>query len=101
MSFDVGEFELVGTPPPHDGGSDTFAPRRTVLDAILVNAAAGAGAELREHFAVQDLVTQDGRVVGIRGHRAGGTTVTETARLVVGADGVHLRRRPRRRRSVL
>ena len=32
---------------------------------------------------------QDERVVGIRGHRAGGTTVTETARLVVGADGVH------------
>ena len=89
VSFDVGEFALVGTPPPHDGGSDTFAPRRTVLDAILVNAAAGAGAELREHFAVQDLVTQDGRVVGIRGHRAAGTTVTESARLVVGADGVH------------
>jgi 2-polyprenyl-6-methoxyphenol hydroxylase-like FAD-dependent oxidoreductase len=41
VSFDVGEFALVGTPPPHDGGSDAFAPRRTVLDAILVNAAAG------------------------------------------------------------
>ena len=32
---------------------------------------------------------EDGRVVGIRGHSKGGETVTELARVVIGADGRH------------
>jgi len=49
---------------------------------------ADAGAEVREQFIVQEvIVDDDGRVTGIRGHDAGGTTVTEQARVVVGADG--------------
>jgi flavin-dependent dehydrogenase len=51
-----------------------------VLDAILVEAAVEAGAELREAYPVRDLVREDGRVVGIPGERA---------RVVVGADGLH------------
>jgi flavin-dependent dehydrogenase len=58
-----------------------------VLDKLLVDAAADAGAEVREEFTVDDVVIEDGRVVGIRGHGKNGGTVTEHARVVVGADG--------------
>ena len=34
-------------------------------------------------------MTEDGRVVGIRSHAKGGPTVTDYARVVVGADGRH------------
>src|SRR5262249_28188070 len=87
--FDVGEFALLGTPPPVDGVSAIFAPRRTVLDKILVDAAVEAGAELREGFAVQELMSSDGRISGIRAQSSSGSVHTETARIVIGADGRH------------
>ena len=36
---------LLDTVQPHDGISTAYAPRRTVLDKILVDAARAAGAE--------------------------------------------------------
>jgi flavin-dependent dehydrogenase len=78
---DFGAFALTGTP------GRAYAPRRTVLDEILVDAASEAGAEVREAFTVEGLVFEDDRVVGVRGHEQGGATVTERARVVVGADG--------------
>jgi flavin-dependent dehydrogenase len=86
-AFDFGRFKISGTPRPHDGNVTAYAPRRTVLDKILVDAAARAGAEIREGFAVEDVVVEDGAVVGIRGHAAGGDSVVERARVVIGADG--------------
>jgi flavin-dependent dehydrogenase len=86
-SFDFGPFAIRGTPWPDDGHSTAYAPRRTVLDKILVDAAAAAGAEVRERFTVEDLVVEDGAVVGIRGHSNGGSRVVERARVVIGADG--------------
>ena len=74
-------------PRPSDGISTGYAPRRTVLDKILVDAAAAAGAEVRERFTVDEVVVEDGAVVGIRGHGDGGTSVVERARVVIGADG--------------
>src|ERR687890_613825 len=44
-----------------------YAPRRYLLDKILLDGAAAAGAEVREDFSVQDLLVEDGVVVGIRG----------------------------------
>jgi 2-polyprenyl-6-methoxyphenol hydroxylase-like FAD-dependent oxidoreductase len=89
QTFDVGAFAITAAPPPADGIADGYGPRRTVLDLILVEAAVEAGAELREGFAVEGLVTEDGRVTGIRGRTPGGAPVTERARIVVGADGLH------------
>ena len=86
-SFDFGPVVVAGTPHPQEGISTAFAPRRTVLDKILVDAAAKAGAEIRERFTVEDVVVEDGVVVGIRGHGEGGRSVVERARVVVGADG--------------
>jgi 2-polyprenyl-6-methoxyphenol hydroxylase-like FAD-dependent oxidoreductase len=60
-----------------------------ILDTILVEAAARAGAEVRPAFTVNELLSDGGLVSGIRGHARGGATLTERARLVVGADGRH------------
>jgi 2-polyprenyl-6-methoxyphenol hydroxylase-like FAD-dependent oxidoreductase len=86
--FDFGPFTLSGAP----GTDDTpvaYGPRRTVLDKLLVDAAAEAGAEVRKGFTVTDVIIDDGRVTGVRGHGRDGRAVTETARVVVGADGRH------------
>lgn len=85
--FDFGAFAISGTPRPIDGISTAYAPRRTMLDVLLVDAAFEAGAELRQAFTVDALLVQEGRVAGIRGHAKGGMLVKERARVVVGADG--------------
>ena len=64
-----------------------YCPRRTVLDKLLVDAAAASGAEVREAFTVDEIEFDDGRVVGIRGHAPGGGPIVEHADVVVGADG--------------
>lgn len=87
ISLDFGPVALTGVPPAADGVTEGYGPRRTVLDKILVDAAVAAGVELREGFSVTELVVDGERVTGIRGHAAGASTVTETARIVVGADG--------------
>jgi len=86
-SFDFGPFTITGNPRAQGGIATAYAPRRTVLDKILVDAASQAGAEVREGFTVDDVVVEDGFVVGIRGHGEGGGTVFERARVVIGADG--------------
>jgi flavin-dependent dehydrogenase len=58
-----------------------------VLDKLLLDAAAEAGAEVRESFTVDEVLVDDGRVVGIRGSGKSGQTVSEHARVVIGADG--------------
>jgi 2-polyprenyl-6-methoxyphenol hydroxylase-like FAD-dependent oxidoreductase len=89
MTFDVGPFALRGTIPDANDGMGGFCPRRTVLDALLVNAAAESGAEVRESFTVDELLIADETVIGIRGHGKGMKAVEERARIVIGADGVN------------
>lgn len=86
--LDLGLLVLEGAPPPVNGVAHAFAPRRTVLDHLLVQAAAAAGAEVREHFTVEGLTTEGGRVTGIQGQTTDGAAVTEAAQLVIGADGM-------------
>ena len=86
-SFDFGPFRISGSPRPTDGVSVGYAPRRTVLDKLLVDAASEAGVEVRQGFTVEEVLVEDGRVTGIRGHAKGGTSVCERAAVVVGADG--------------
>jgi flavin-dependent dehydrogenase len=88
-SFDFGPVSVAGSPQPIDGEARAFGPRRTVLDKLLVDGAAEAGAEVREAFTVEEIVTDDGRVTGIRGHSKDGDSVVEKANVVVGADGKH------------
>ncbi len=87
-AFDFGPFTISGSP----GTAETpvsYGPRRTVLDKLLVDAAATGGAEVREGFTVTEVITEDGRVTGVRGHGKGGRPVSEYARVVIGADGRH------------
>jgi flavin-dependent dehydrogenase len=85
-AFDFGPFTIAGAPGTADSPV-AYAPRRTVLDKLLVDAASEAGAEVREEFTVDEITREDGRVTGIRGHGKDGKAVTERARVVIGADG--------------
>ena len=87
--FDFGGLVLSGSPPPLDDVKEAYAPRRRVLDAILVDAAAAAGVEVRAEFSVDELAYENGRVCGIHGRGKGTSGVVEKARIVVGADGMH------------
>jgi 2-polyprenyl-6-methoxyphenol hydroxylase-like FAD-dependent oxidoreductase len=87
--FDLGLLALRGELPPVDGIGHAFAPRRRVLDGLLVGAAVAAGAELWEGVSVEELL-RDGEVAGIRG-RSSGRPVTARASMVVGADGMRSR----------
>jgi flavin-dependent dehydrogenase len=84
-TFDFGPFALSAAPGTTPA-EVAYCPRRTILDSLLVDAAAQAGAEVREGFSVDEIAVRDGRVTGIRGHSEG-KTVTESARIVIGADG--------------
>ena len=77
-TFDFGPFTISGAPGTTDAPV-AYCPRRTVLDKLLVDAAAEAGAEIREGFTVEEVLIEDGRVVGIKGHSKGGGAVTERA----------------------
>src|ERR687884_1549155 len=76
ISMDFGPFALRGTPPPAGDVAEAYCPRRTVLDKLLVDAAVEAGAELREHFSVEQLVWDGDRVGGVSGRTTNGRTVT-------------------------
>ena len=90
-TFDFGPLLITGTPSAADGTAGGYAPRRIVLDELLVRAAEKAGAELREGFSVTELIVDGDRVAGVRGHARGGLEVSEYARVVIGADGVRSR----------
>jgi 2-polyprenyl-6-methoxyphenol hydroxylase-like FAD-dependent oxidoreductase len=87
--FDYGD-ETVTVPIKRTPGVEAlYAPRRTVLDTLLVDAAAAAGAEIRFGVSVTGLLRDDaGRVVGVRGRDRTGCPVVARARLIVGADGL-------------
>ena len=77
---------MQGMTRPAESGPPGIAPRRTVLDKILVDAAREAGADVREGVTVDSLIVENGTVVGIRARR-GSESIEERARVVVGADG--------------
>jgi flavin-dependent dehydrogenase len=82
--------EVVDVPiKPRDGVPALFAPRRTVLDRVLVDAAAGSGATVRHRVRVIELLRgRGGRIEGARLADEGGGTRAVRAGIVVGADGL-------------
>lgn len=75
---------------PKYGTDALYAPRRTVLDGLLQDAAQAAGATLRLGCRLVGLDTDaGGRVSGARIEDAGGGVRTVRAGMVVGADGRH------------
>lgn len=90
FKLDMGELVLRGAPPDTRVGA-AMAPRRIVLDQVLIDAARDASAELREGVMLEDVLQEGGRVVGIQGRLDDGSPFEARARIVVGADGTHSR----------
>ena len=102
------EVAAAGTPPIRqtlfeyaDGGSDRvtirasagvdalYAPRRLVLDRILVDAAVAAGADVAHQTTMTALLRDDdGRVRGVRARDRRGRTSELRGAITVGADGI-------------
>jgi flavin-dependent dehydrogenase len=87
--LDLGPFAIAGAPRGTEAAPHAFAPRRLLLDAILVDAAAEAGADVRQGVSVDGLLVEEGVVRGIRAHDRSGAPFEERAGVVIGADGVH------------
>ncbi|MGY1606253.1 MULTISPECIES: NAD(P)/FAD-dependent oxidoreductase [unclassified Geodermatophilus] len=74
---------------PAAGVDALYAPRRTTLDALLVDAAVEAGAEVRHGVRVTGLLRDArGRVTGVHGEDRDGARFEVPAGITVGADGV-------------
>jgi flavin-dependent dehydrogenase len=88
VTFHYGHNAMPVTLKPYAGVDALYAPRRTVVDALLVGAAEEAGARFGFGLAMIDLARDHvGRVVGVVVRNHLGATWTVRAGLVVGADG--------------
>jgi 2-polyprenyl-6-methoxyphenol hydroxylase-like FAD-dependent oxidoreductase len=92
VSFHLPDGELVKQVRDSSGVDHFVAPRRHVLDTILLDAAREAGASLCTGVSVTGTVTDaTGRVSGVMVRDRDGTARRVSARFVVGADGVRSR----------
>jgi flavin-dependent dehydrogenase len=74
---------------PAAGVDALYAPRRTTLDALLVDAAAQAGARIQHGVTVTGLLRDPhGRVAGVSAVARDGARFDVPARFTVGADGL-------------
>jgi 2-polyprenyl-6-methoxyphenol hydroxylase-like FAD-dependent oxidoreductase len=86
--FHYGDESVSVSIRPAAGVDALYAPRRTLLDAVIGEAASAAGATIRYGSAVTALLRDpDGRVSGVITRARDGSVRTERAGLVVGADG--------------
>ncbi|WP_255360288.1 NAD(P)/FAD-dependent oxidoreductase [Nocardia sp. BMG51109] len=86
----AGPVNIMADLPLVDGVNMAYSPDREVLDHVLVKAAVGAGAELRENVSVSSLLRDEaGSVIGAAGKARSGGKFEERAHVVVGADGTN------------
>lgn len=87
--FHYGEVRIDVPIKPGSGVDALYAPRRTVLDPILVSAAQDAGAEVRFGVTVAGLHRNgNGRVTGVVGRDERGAAFEIDGGVTVGADGL-------------
>ena len=90
VRFQAGSAVIEGEFPTFEGVNMMISPRRTILDAMLVEAASTTGAQVRERCSLVELKTEHDRIAGVRlQDRRTHATMTESAALVIGADGKH------------
>jgi flavin-dependent dehydrogenase len=88
-TFHYGDDAVVVAIRPSNGVAALYAPRRTLLDRTLVDAARDAGAAVWHGYSLLDLIRRtDGRVCGATVQDHAGNAFAIKADLVVGADGV-------------
>lgn len=91
-TFHYGDDTVAVVIKARDGVDALYAPRRTVLDPVLVDAAREAGAEVVFGQAVVDLIRDEsGRVRGAKLAGADREVTDVSADLVIGADGMRSR----------
>lgn len=73
---------------PSPGVDALYAPRRTVLDPMLIDAAAAAGARVLDRTAVVGLIQDGGRVAGVRVRGVDGSERILRSHVTIGADGI-------------
>ena len=87
-SDDRGSETIPVSIKPRRGVDALYAPRRTVLDRVMAEAASDAGADVRHGVTLTELLRNGaGRVTGVRVVDEAGQVVEVKARLVIGADG--------------
>jgi flavin-dependent dehydrogenase len=86
-TFHLADGDIPISIKPLAGVDAFYAPRRSVLDAILVDAAREAGAEVRFGARVVDVLRERDRVTGVLVLEGSGRVSAIRARTVVGADG--------------
>jgi flavin-dependent dehydrogenase len=88
-SFHYGDEVVEVQIKPQNDVDGLYAPRRTVIDRVLVDAARSAGAEIMFETALVDLVRAgNGRICGVRLRDGTARERQVSAELVIGADGV-------------
>src|SRR5262245_12149305 len=88
-SFHYGDEVVAVQIKPQQGIEGLYAPRRTVIDRVLVDAARKAGAEITFETQLVGLVREDnGRVSGVRIKDGHDRERQISSGLVIGADGV-------------
>ncbi len=87
-SFIYGDETITVPIKPRDGVDALYAPRRWLIDTLLADAAADAGAEVVYSSRLVDLErASDGRVVGATIEQRGAAVRRVRANIVIGADG--------------
>ncbi len=88
-AFHYGDEVLDIKIKPRDGIDALYAPRRTVIDKLLVDAARASGVEVEYGIRLVDLVRSgNNRVCGVVLKDTDGHTFQVGAGLVIGADGM-------------
>jgi 2-polyprenyl-6-methoxyphenol hydroxylase-like FAD-dependent oxidoreductase len=89
-SYFVGERKLPLPLPPADLDElPIIAPRRTILDTLLVEAAADAGVDVHTGTGVSGLLRDGNQVRGIQAWSETSRLMRARAPIVIGADGKH------------
>jgi menaquinone-9 beta-reductase len=86
-TFDYDGDEVSVAISAKHGVDALYAPRRTVLDRVLVDAAIASGADVRHGMRVRELRVTRRRVSGVVVEDGAGRVHRVTARCVIGADG--------------
>jgi 2-polyprenyl-6-methoxyphenol hydroxylase-like FAD-dependent oxidoreductase len=88
-TFSYTDQEVTVAIEPKFGVDALYAPRRTLLDRVMIDAAADSGADVGYGVTIDDVVRDaSGRVRGVTAIE-GGRPRRFDADLVVGADGLH------------
>jgi flavin-dependent dehydrogenase len=92
VTFSAGGETITREIKERSGVDILVAPRRYLLDTIVADAAANAGAQLRFGITAEGVCLDDtGRAIGVYGHDDTGAPIEIHARFVVGADGLSSR----------